>query len=58
MSKLEKRTETIEGKRPWESGFQAEEQKQKSERRKENGQDENLIKTERLTADQIKRTSK
>lgn len=58
MSKLEKRTETIEGKRPWEAGFQSEEQKQKSERRKENGQDENLIKTERLTADQIKRTSK
>jgi len=39
MSKeeLEKRTKTIEGKRPWEAGFEEEQQEQKEQLRKDKG---------------------
>lgn len=46
MSKeeLEKRTKTIEGKRPWEEGFEAEQQEQKERFRKEKGLESESIK--------------
>jgi hypothetical protein len=40
----EKRTNTREGKRPWEAGFEAEEAEQKAEARAEKGDDKNAIK--------------
>ena len=39
-----KRTETIEGKRPWEQGFEAEESQQKAEARERKGDDPKAIK--------------
>jgi len=46
MSKdeLEKRTTTIEGKRPWEEGFEAEQQEQKEKLRETKGQKADVIK--------------
>ena len=41
---LEKRTNTIEGKRPWEEGFEKEEATQKAEHRERKGDDPNAIK--------------
>lgn len=40
---LEKRTKTIEGKRPWEAGFEEEQQEQKEQLRKEKGQKADTI---------------
>lgn len=39
-----KRTETIEGKRPWEEGFEAEESTQKADHREAKGDDPKAIK--------------
>lgn len=40
----EKRTETPEGKRPWEEGFEAEESQQKAAARERKGDDPRAIK--------------
>lgn len=52
---IEKRTETRDGKRPWEEGFQDEEFEQKQERMKEAGANPKALKNERLLAEQTKR---
>lgn len=39
----EKRTTTLEGKRPWEKGFASEEYEQKAEARKRKGDNPNAI---------------
>lgn len=44
MSNPEKKTNTIDGKRPWEAGFAAEEFDQKAEMRKAKGDDPDAIK--------------
>lgn len=50
---LEKRTETLEGKRPWEAGFAAEESQQKAEARARKGDDPDAIK-DTLIMEQVK----
>lgn len=41
--KHEKKTETLEGKRPWEEGFAAEESDQKAKARERKGDDPHAI---------------
>lgn len=56
MSKdIEKRTETREGKRPWEEGFAKEEFDQKQQRLKEAGANPDALKNERLLSEQTKK---
>jgi len=40
---MEKKTETIDGKRPWEAGFDAEESQQKAAARQRKGDDPKAI---------------
>ncbi|MFG1597355.1 hypothetical protein ABMA84_15885 [Halobacteriovorax sp. XZX-2] len=58
MTDLKKRTETREGKRPWEQGFQDEEFEQKQERLKEREVDPNIIKNEVLQKEDMRRRGK
>lgn len=44
----EKRTKTIEGKRPWEEGFEGEEAEQKATRREQVGDDPQAIRDSSL----------
>ena len=55
--KIEKKTETREGKRPWEAGFAEEEYSQKQERLKEAGANPDALKNDRLLAEQTQKKS-
>lgn len=57
MTDLKKRTETREGRRPWEKGFEEEEYEQKQERLKERELDPDIQKNEVLLKEQMKKKS-
>ena len=54
---VEKRTETREGKRPWEEGFAEEEFQQKQERLKEAGANPDALKNKVLLSENTKKKS-
>lgn len=55
MTDIKKRTETREGKRPWEQGFADEEFEQKQKRLEERELDPNIQKNVELTKEEMRR---